>query len=99
MKCECEAAGFCTRRKCDVSPVHFNRCKKGQVATMDTLYNFNATNPKAKGTSFNAVGRAQVGTVLTEKISDLLKIKTGGTCGCQNLASKKNRWVQDRCEA
>jgi adenine/guanine phosphoribosyltransferase-like PRPP-binding protein len=66
---------------------------------MDTLYNFSATNPKAKGTSFNAVGRAQVGTVLKEKISDLLKIKTGGTCGCQNLASKMNRWGPDGCEA
>jgi FkbM family methyltransferase len=38
MKCECTAAGFCTRRNCEVSEVHFRRCQSGQVSLIDTVY-------------------------------------------------------------
>lgn len=101
MRCECKAAGLCSRRGCEVSNVHFMRCRAGQVATIDKIHQFQPDIPAVKGKSFNPETRVRigVGSQLKLKISNLLTIKAGGSCGCATLAKKMDSWGPDECEA
>lgn len=101
MKCECPAAGMCTRRKCTIPSVHFNRCKAGQVETIDRLYDYTPERPMRPGISVSLqhLRPAGVGTVLKSKITGLLRVKSGGTCGCTTLASQMDQWGPVQCDA
>lgn len=101
MKCECELAGFCSRRKCTIPDVHFKRCKQGQVETIDKLYDYTPEKPTRPGISVNLkhLKPLGVGSVLKDKIAGLLRVKSGGTCGCTTLASQMDEWGPDQCDA
>lgn len=101
MKCQCDAAGLCKRRGCEVSKIHFARCKRGQVATIDRLYDFTPSSPARKGKSYIPAQKYKygVGSCLKTRIHNLLSIKAGGTCGCNTLARKMDIWGPDECEA
>lgn len=98
MKCECPAAGLCSRRGCEIPGVHWNKCQAGQVATIDKLYEFSPAHPERKGVSYMNQ-RIGVGTALKARIASLLAIKAdGGSCGCNNLAQQMDKWGPQECE-
>jgi adenine/guanine phosphoribosyltransferase-like PRPP-binding protein len=100
-KCECDLAGFCKRRGCELPNIHFQKCKAGQVKAIDTLYHFEPSKPERKGLDINrraTTPKIGVGTQLKAKISGLLEIKSGGTCGCNTLAKMMDKWGPDECE-
>ena len=103
MKCECPIAGFCTRRKCEVSEVHWNRCKAGQVALIDAVHSTGATPPTITSSHRRShpqrASREYVGTALESRIERTLKLKTGKGCGCQKLVDKMNAWGISGCQA
>jgi FkbM family methyltransferase len=67
MKCDCTAAGFCTRRNCEVSEVHFRRCQSGQMSLIDTVYaNAGGIVPASNVPQLSTVGSQILAAVQTE---------------------------------
>jgi adenine/guanine phosphoribosyltransferase-like PRPP-binding protein len=100
-KCECESAGFCSRRGCEVPNIHFQKCRAGQVEAIDRVYKFEPAKPERKGVDFTKrrSSKGGVGTALKAKINGLLSIKSGGSCGCNTLAKLMDTWGPDECES
>lgn len=75
--CQCVMAGYCERRKSKMPPVHFNRCKAGQCATIDALYSvavapMRASGPQRRSCSSTKRGKctdcSNAGTLMMEAI-------------------------------
>lgn len=110
--CECYQPGFCERRGCVLSGLHFKRCQGGEVAMLDKLYAdrlppvIPTTDNRLEVERGNPMGlavgnlndtREPVGTALKTRIEKLITVKGTG-CGCQDLATQMDSWGITGCE-
>ena len=111
-ECSCELAGFCTRRGANLPVAHFNRCKSGQVSSIDRFYKKEPANPTPPGASASRrrktgcvrSGRTSrhpgsaVGTHLQSLIERVIDVRSGEGCNCKKLVNRMNSWGVAGCE-
>tara|TARA_R110000822_G_scaffold306865_1_gene433448 strand:- start:1561 stop:2769 length:1209 start_codon:yes stop_codon:yes gene_type:complete len=78
--------------------VHFAKCQKGAVQTLDAFYQVDPPKRMPNKRRSATVVREPVGTALKARIEGLLTIKSGKGCGCTNLAAQMDQWGIAGCE-
>lgn len=88
-KCQCVKAGYCERRACFISEVHWLKCQSGGTVQLDRLYsqaqNAGVSNPPSVSNCVSRIG---------DELASIIKRETGEAMPCSSCKQEVARLNQ-----
>jgi len=99
-QCQCESAGFCELRGCNVIRGLWKECRAGKFDMVSRMVGeISEYQSQQKPKAPEVVYPEPVGTALKSRIRDMISANEGKTCGCAIMAKQMNAWGIEGCEA
>ena len=100
--CECPLAGWCERHAIEKHEAWHRLCQTNHGYRRAWDEGKGPGQPKQDNRKErNEIRKSKppgVGACLKERISNLLKVSDGGSCGCSTLANQMDKWGPDGCD-